>query len=143
MSIGLFTDGPYGMPREFVLQYLNKTALYDAFDKLLTSRDVGYRKPSPLTLTRLSKSLSCKPNEMVYVGNKKKDVETARAFGCTSILTDREGHGMDWGQDRTITSSPKYEKIRLINLSHSGIIPPPHFIQISSQTTNDPLSRLV
>jgi putative hydrolase of the HAD superfamily len=104
IRIGVFTDVPYGMPRELVLEDVDEAALSGFFDTLLTSRDAGFRKPSPETLRLLATKLSCAPDEMAYVGNEKKDVEVARNFGCWSILIDRPAHGNNWGQDRTIRS---------------------------------------
>lgn len=103
-KIGVFTDVPYGMPRELVLEDIREASLEQLIDTLLTSCDARFRKPSPKTLQLLAEELLCEPGEMAYVGNEKKDVDVARAFGCYSILIDRAGHGYDWGQDRTITS---------------------------------------
>jgi putative hydrolase of the HAD superfamily len=104
IGIGVFTDVPYGMPSELVIEDIKETALTEYFDALLTSRCVGFRKPSPITLKLLAKELSCEPDEMVYVGNERKDIEVARAFGCYSVLIDRANLGPNWGQDRTIVS---------------------------------------
>ncbi|MEO6992067.1 MAG: HAD family hydrolase [Lacunisphaera sp.] len=104
VTIGIFTDVPYGMPRELVLEDLGLASLEIFSDALLTSREVGYRKPSIRTLQALAARLGCEAREMSYVGNERKDVEVAQAFGCHSILIDRAGHGADWGQDRTIAS---------------------------------------
>lgn len=100
--IGVFTDVPYGMPRELVIEDVSATAVGKFFDALITSRDVGFRKPAPATLRHLAEALSCAPREMIYVGNEQKDVEVARACGCRSVLIDRMNHGRDWGQDYTI-----------------------------------------
>jgi putative hydrolase of the HAD superfamily len=104
MKIGVFTDVPYGMPRELVIEDVGATVIVEFVDALITSRDVGFRKPSPATLKSLAAALSCELHEMVYVGNEKKDIEVARACGCHSILIDRAKHGCDWGQDRMIAS---------------------------------------
>lgn len=104
LKIGAFTDVPYGMPRELVLDDLRTAGLADAFDVLLTSRDTGFRKPAPVTLQRLAESLGCSPGEISHVGNERKDIDVARAFGCCAILLDRARHRPDWGQDRTIAS---------------------------------------
>lgn len=103
-KIGIFTDVPYGMPRKLVLDDINGSSLSNFFDVLLTSRDVGFRKPAVATLQSVARVLACEPGEMAYVGNEKKDIVVARAFGCCSILIDRDRHGNDWEQDRTITS---------------------------------------
>ncbi len=102
--IGAFTDAPYGMPRELVIEDLRETGLLDAFDVFLTSRDVGFRKPHVATLQRLAEILRCDPTDMAYVGNEKKDIDVARAFGCQAVLIDRNGTGPGWNQDRTIAS---------------------------------------
>lgn len=104
LKIGIFTDVPYGMPRELVLDDVREAALGTLFDVLLTSRDVGYRKPSVEALRTLGLKLGCEAYEMAYVGNEKKDVEVARAWGCRAILIDRLHCGHLWGQDRTIAS---------------------------------------
>ena len=109
MKIGIFTDVPYGMPRDLVLEDIRAASLEDSFDVLLTSRDIGSRKPAVKTLAALAGQLVCQAHEMVYVGNEKKDVEAAQAFGCYSILIDRKPHGLNWGQDRTITSLDELE----------------------------------
>lgn len=103
-KIGVFTDVPYGMPEALVMEDVATTSLTGSFDILLTSRTVGFRKPSPATLAVLAGRLSCRPEEMAHVGNERKDVEVARAFGCQSILLDRTRHGADWGQDLTVAS---------------------------------------
>lgn len=102
--IGVFTDVPYGMPRELVLEDVMTTGLTPAFDVLLTSRDAGFRKPSAQTLRLLAEKLGCSAEEMAYVGNEKKDIDAARAFGCEAVLLDRPGLSPAWQQQRTIRS---------------------------------------
>ena len=103
-KIGVFTDVPYGMPRELVVEDVGTTEVAEFFDALITSRDVGFRKPSPATLRHLADVLGCEVREMIYIGNEKKDVTVAKACGCRSVLIDRTKHGENWGQDRTISS---------------------------------------
>lgn len=104
VRLGIFTDVPYGMPRELVIEDIKHVSIQKLFDAILTSRDAGFRKPAPATLKCLAEALSCELCEMIYVGNEKKDVDVARACGCESVLIDRASHGNDWGQDRTIQS---------------------------------------
>lgn len=104
IKIGVFTDVPYGMPRELVVADVAEASLHDSIDVLLTSRDAGFRKPSPVGLRMVAEALDCRAPDLVHVGNEPKDVEVARALGCESILIDRHRHGKDWGQDRTINS---------------------------------------
>jgi putative hydrolase of the HAD superfamily len=104
IKVGIFTDVPYGMPQNLVLNDLHAAGLDNHFHVLLTSCDTGCRKPSPVTLQALATKLNCSAAEMIYVGNERKDIQAARAFGCYAILIDRHQSGATWGQDRTITS---------------------------------------
>jgi putative hydrolase of the HAD superfamily len=110
-TIGVFTDVPYGMPRELVLNDMNVAGIADLVDVLLTSREAGFRKPSRRTLEALSLRLGCTAKEMIYVGNERKDVEAALAFGCEAVLLDRCRRGDDWGQHRTIVSLSRLGKV--------------------------------
>jgi len=92
------------MPTELVVQDLRSAGLASFADNLLTSRDVGFRKPSIQTLQALAQRLDCEPTEMSYVGNERKDVEATRAIGCRALLLRRQGDSVDWGQDVTIRS---------------------------------------
>lgn len=104
LQIGVFTDVPYGMPRALVVDDLADTSLTEFIDVLVTSREVGYRKPAAQALRGLGDKLSCGPEAMVYVGNERKDIDAARAFGCEAVLLDRGQLSPAWGQDRTIRS---------------------------------------
>jgi len=104
VQIGIFTDVPYGMPTELVLEDLVETGLRSSFDVFLTSRDVGVRKPAPETLRRMAARLNCSAAEMAHVGNERKDIDVANAFGCVSILIDRNAMKPEWGQTRTLNS---------------------------------------
>lgn len=102
--IGLLTDVPYGMSRDFVLEDIKSASIADCFDLLLTSVDVGYRKPHPEAFRQLAIKFGISSQELVYVGNEKKDVEGVVAVGGTSILVDPERRLPLYGQSRTITS---------------------------------------
>lgn len=102
--IGIFTDVPYGMPRELVLEDVAQAGLVGLYDVLLTSRDVGYRKPSPPTLTALAVAMDCPPAGLLHVGNEKKDIEVALALGSRAVLINRSEKNPNWGQHRTIRS---------------------------------------
>lgn len=104
LKLGVFTDVPYGMPRELVLRDIADAGLAGAIDVVLTSRDAGFRKPAVATLCALATALGCTAAEMAYVGDEQKDIEAARRFGCGAILLDRLDRRPDWGQDRTIRS---------------------------------------
>jgi FMN phosphatase YigB (HAD superfamily) len=77
------------MSRELVKEDVTAAGIAERFDVLITSRDVGLRKPSLVTLHRSAEALSCQIHDMVHVGNERKDVEVAKTCGCPSILIDR------------------------------------------------------
>ncbi len=102
--IGVFTDVPYGMPRALVEEDIQLSGLSDLLGVVVTSGDAGFRKPRPETLQALANRLECVPSGMAYIGNERKDVEAALAFGCKAVLLDRLQQNPDWGQHRTIHS---------------------------------------
>lgn len=104
IPIGVFTDVPYGMPRELVIEDVNTAGIAGYIDSLATSRDVGFRKPAIDTLQSLAKLLSCELRELIYIGNEPKDIEVARLCGCRSVLVNRTTQSCDWGQDLTVSS---------------------------------------
>ena len=103
-KIAVFTDVPYGMPRSLVLADIRQTGLEPLLDLVVTSNEVGFRKPSPETLLHVAREFSCEPRGLIYVGNERKDVEVAKAVGCRAILVARSGVPPVWGQERTILS---------------------------------------
>ncbi len=102
VRIGVFTDVPYGMPRALVEEDIQISGLSELLGILVTSGDAGFRKPRPETLQALAIRLECEPSGMTYIGNERKDIEAALAFGCNAILLDRLHQNPDWGQHRTI-----------------------------------------
>ncbi len=104
IPVGILTDVPYGMPREFVERDLEAAKILGLFDVLLTSVEVGVRKPEAKGYLALAKRLSVAAEEMLYVGNEPKDVIGARSAGVFAVLLDRPGKGGDHGQHRTVST---------------------------------------
>ena len=104
VRIGVLTDVAYGMPRRFVERDLDATGLRHAVDVLLTSADVGFRKPEPAGYLRLAALLGVEPRDMWFVGNEPKDIEGANRAGMRSVLLDRDGARPEWGQASRIGS---------------------------------------
>ena len=99
---GALTDVAYGMDREYVLQDIAGIAEY--FDVVLTSRDVGFRKPSVSGYLQLAGKLNTVPGEFIFVGDEEKDIIGANRAGMLSVLIDRERQNKDYGQKHTIES---------------------------------------
>jgi putative hydrolase of the HAD superfamily len=100
--VGVFTDVPYGMPRDLVMEDIADAGLSSAIDVCLTSRDAGSRKPAAAALGALAAALDCPGGDFVYVGDERKDIEAAHAVGGRAILIDRAGADPRWGQDLTV-----------------------------------------
>lgn len=102
--VAVLTDVPYGMPKDWVWQDLRSAGIDDLVDVLLTSVEVGFRKPRPEGFRRLAQSLGVSAEALAYVGNEKKDMEGIRTVGGESILIDREDKMPAYGQARRIRS---------------------------------------
>lgn len=60
--------------------------LTDYIDLILTSVDVGYRKPCKEGFLKTAECFNILPNEMIYVGDEEKDIVGAKqcrgSFQC-------------------------------------------------------------
>jgi len=90
-ALAVLTDVAYGMPRRFVEQDLAQAGVLELLDCLLTSLDVGRRKPDPAGLLELAAFFASRPAQLAYVGNEPKDMEAAMRAGALPILVDRLG----------------------------------------------------
>jgi putative hydrolase of the HAD superfamily len=105
VPVGILTDVPYGMRREYVDKDLNASIDIRPFvDVLMTSVEVGCRKPAPKGYLELASELGVLPQELVYVGNEQKDIQGAVAAGVPAVLISRDGTISDWGQFATVST---------------------------------------
>ncbi|AET66207.1 putative HAD superfamily hydrolase [Desulfosporosinus orientis DSM 765] len=102
VKIGVFTDVPYGMSKDFASRDIYSFTQF--VDVLLTSVEVGYRKPDARGFIELANKLEVNPFEMVFVGNEPKDIIGANEAGAIAVLIDREGHNQYFGEKVKITS---------------------------------------
>ncbi len=110
--IGALTDVAYGMPNHFIADDLKQVGILNLMDCWKTSVDVGFRKPHPKGYTELCANAECLPEEAIYVGNERKDVDGANRAGLTSVLIHRADTGIpEWGQDHTIHSILECENL--------------------------------
>jgi putative hydrolase of the HAD superfamily len=102
LPIGILSDTAYGMPVRF---YAPDLALLDGqIDVVLTSVDVGFRKPSPVGFLQLAKQLGVDPAAMAYIGDEEKDIIGAQAVGMLAIYLNRTGSPKSCGADYTIAT---------------------------------------
>ena len=109
VRIGMLTDVPYGMDGEFVLE--DCRPIIDHVDVLLTSVDVGYRKPHAEGYMKLSALLGVSPSEMVFTGNGVKDIDGANLAGCVSVLIDRDETNLSFEEHRKIRTLMELVKL--------------------------------
>ena len=102
IKTAVYTDVAYGMDDEFSLNDIKEIS--DYIDLKLTSCNVGYRKPNKKGFEKMINEFSCKPNELIYVGDEKKDIDGINKIGGISILLDRENSGKEFGQNYKIKS---------------------------------------
>jgi putative hydrolase of the HAD superfamily len=73
-------------------EVLARCGLEGALDGVVTSAEVGSRKPDPAVFTPALQLAGCSAAEAVYVGDTPaEDVEGARAAGIRALLIDRSG----------------------------------------------------
>ena len=104
VRVGALTDVPYGMPQPFVRRDLAAAGLEPLIKTVLTSVEVGFRKPDPAGFQKLAAELEVTPDQLWFVGNEEKDITGASAIGAVAILIDRDRRRPHWGQRRTITN---------------------------------------
>jgi putative hydrolase of the HAD superfamily len=115
IAAGVLTDVPYGKRTDFVLDEFRRFGEISSYlTGFLTSVDVGERKPSPQGLWRMAGLLGVRTENLAYVGNEEKDIASAKAAGCTSVLISRHGNTPEWGQDFTFTSLLELKQLWII-----------------------------
>jgi putative hydrolase of the HAD superfamily len=102
LPLGLLTDVPYGMPATFVRRDLRAAGIAEFFSAVLTSGDVGRRKPAAAGFVALAEQLGVAPEGLLFIGNEAKDVIGARRAGARAVFLDHTDSGVDHGQEFTI-----------------------------------------
>jgi putative hydrolase of the HAD superfamily len=75
-------------------EVLDRCGLDGALDGVVTSAEVGARKPDTAIFARGLELAGCSAAEALYVGDSpEEDLEGARAAGIRALLIDRDGGG--------------------------------------------------
>lgn len=98
--IATLTDVATGMPDELHKSYFKE--LMPFFDMYVSSSSCGFRKPNPKGVFDIAEKFNLKKNEIIFVGDEKKDMKTAENFGCLSVLIDRKNQNNNYGQNFTV-----------------------------------------
>lgn len=80
----------------FTLPLLESTGLAAFFDAVVTSDQVGQRKPHPEPFLHACRTLGAAPGEAVVIGDSANDAGAARAAGCRVMLVS---YGYSEGRD--------------------------------------------
>ena len=67
---------------------LNHLGIADFFDVTLTADDTPIGKPDPTPIFLTLKKIGSKPEESIFVGDTKHDIEAGRAAGVFTVLVD-------------------------------------------------------
>jgi len=100
--IAALSDVPYGMPTVLLIEDLGPLA--PEFDYILSSCDVGFRKPLGQGLNLLLQRSGQSAKSAYYVGNEQKDIQAATSAGIQSILLVKGSAIPDYGQTFTVHS---------------------------------------
>jgi len=74
--------------RESFTHWNKKYSFYKIFDVMITSFEVGKRKPDKRIYNTAIKKIGFKPNEIVFIDNEMKNVEGAIKIGIKAIHYD-------------------------------------------------------
>ena len=80
LKVACLTDLPSGMPDPFFRRSI--TELEPLLDLYVSSQTCGFRKPNPKGLRDIADCFGIELSEILFIGDEKKDEETARNAGC-------------------------------------------------------------
>lgn len=96
------SDVPYAMPARLLRDDLGELATW--LDRVVSSCQVGERKPSGKGLRDLLAQSGCTAAGACYVGNEAKDMAAARDAGMRGILLAPHGDFPDYRQTHSVRS---------------------------------------
>ncbi|MEN8908035.1 MAG: HAD family hydrolase, partial [Clostridiales bacterium] len=101
-KIAVLTDVAYGMDNKYSLKDIE--SISNNIDLVLTSVDVGYRKPNPKGYKMILDYFKISPSEMIYIGDEEKDITGANELGIKSALINRNCANKNFEQLYTLNS---------------------------------------
>jgi putative hydrolase of the HAD superfamily len=101
-----------------VKRWIGRAALDRYFKWIVTSSDVGYRKPDQRFFAFALKQCGCEAQEVLFVGNQRNtDVKGANICGIQSVLLTGSSYRSKDDIDDT-TAIPTYQIAQLAELPH-------------------------
>lgn len=108
-------------PTSFVAPLLESLDIAHYFDVVIGGDDVKNKKPHPEPLLLVAERLGFAPEELLFVGDSRNDIQAAQAAGCCSVgLT----YGYNYGEAIAL-SEPDYiferfnDLLPVLGLPHS------------------------
>ena len=86
--LGIITDT--AMPFTKKLNWFDQYGFGHVWDSVISSKELGERKPSPLLYESAMTQVGISPAEAVFVGHKKSELDGARAVGMKTIAFNYE-----------------------------------------------------
>lgn len=77
--------------------------LLEWLDLYVSSESCGWRKPNPAGLRLIARHFGAEPSRLIFVGDEKLDIATAKNAGCRAIQICREPETEDFGADAAIS----------------------------------------
>ncbi len=102
IKIGVLSNTAYGADKEYLIGSTPQINRY--FDVILTSTDVGFRKPHTKGFLQLLQALQVEAGNCLFIGDEPVDVIGANRVGMISVLINRNNEKHDYGQKYAINS---------------------------------------
>lgn len=87
--MALFSNTPWQLPGRYIEQLLKKFQLSSYFPVRYYSGDLEISKPNPKVLELIQKDAGVSKDEMIFLGDREKDIDVAANFGIPSIWINR------------------------------------------------------
>ena len=94
-----------------IYSVLSEMNIYEYFDSIIISGEVGVKKPDPTIFSFALKQTGLRNDEVVYIGDAPEDIQGARAAGIYPILIQRKQSNSDsqitdyWAHNQELTNN--------------------------------------
>ncbi|MEN6487415.1 MAG: HAD family hydrolase [Smithella sp.] len=86
--LGIITDT--ALPISVKLNWFEKYGFGNLWDSIISSKEIGVRKPSPLIYHEALSQMGTKPEEAVFVGHKATELQGACSVGMFTVAFNYE-----------------------------------------------------
>ena len=86
--LGIITDTAFIFSKK--LNWFEKHGFGHVWDCVISSKEIGVRKPAPTMYEKALQQTGVRPEEAIFVGHKKTELDGARAVGLTTIAFNYE-----------------------------------------------------